>query len=76
MIWAPRYPPRLAVGRTCVENDMFRLLSYPSLDLLVSISKTAKRFFRVTAKGIAAVSRTHRALESMTEGLAFIRSYS
>ena len=36
----------------------------------------AKRFFRVTAKGIAAVSRTHRALESMTEGLGFIRSYS
>jgi hypothetical protein len=37
MIWAPRYPPRLAVGRTCAENDMFRLLSYPSLDLLVDI---------------------------------------
>jgi PadR family transcriptional regulator PadR len=36
----------------------------------------AKRFFRVTAKGVAAVSRTHRALESMTEGLGFIRSYS
>jgi PadR family transcriptional regulator, regulatory protein PadR len=35
----------------------------------------AKRFFRVTAKGIAAVSRTHRALVSMTEGLGFIRSY-
>src|SRR6202041_3288865 len=32
----------------------------------------SKRFFRVTAKGIAAVSRTHRALESMTEGLGFI----
>ena len=31
----------------------------------------AKRFFRVTAKGIAAVSRTQRALESMTEGLGF-----
>src|SRR6202050_2684530 len=36
----------------------------------------SKRFFRVTAKGIAAVSRTHRALERMTEGLGFIRSYS
>jgi PadR family transcriptional regulator, regulatory protein PadR len=36
----------------------------------------AKRFFRVTAKGIAAVSRTHRALERLTEGLGFIRSYS
>lgn len=36
----------------------------------------SKRFFRVTAKGVAAVSRTHRALERMTEGLGFIRSYS
>src|ERR1700678_753853 len=36
----------------------------------------AERLFRVTAKGVAAVSRTHRALESMTEGLGFIRSYS
>jgi PadR family transcriptional regulator PadR len=36
----------------------------------------AKRFFRVTAKGIAAVGRTHRAFESMAEGLAFIRSYA
>jgi len=29
----------------------------------------SKRFFRVMAKGVAAVNRTHRALESMTEGL-------
>ena len=36
----------------------------------------AKRFFRVTAKGMAAVNRTHRAFESMAEGLALIRSYS
>jgi DNA-binding PadR family transcriptional regulator len=36
----------------------------------------SKRFFRVTAKGIAAVSRTHRALQSMTEGLGFTRSYA
>jgi PadR family transcriptional regulator, regulatory protein PadR len=36
----------------------------------------SKRFFRVTATGVAAVSRTHRALESMTEGLGFIRSYA
>ena len=36
----------------------------------------SKRFFSVTAKGIAAVSRTQRALESMTEGLGLIRSYS
>jgi len=34
----------------------------------------AKRFFRVTAKGVAAVNRTHRALQSMTEGLGFTRS--
>jgi hypothetical protein len=60
MIRAPRYPPRLTIP----------------LWLCWSISKTAKRFFRVTAKGIAAVSRTHRTLESMTEGLGFIRSYS
>jgi PadR family transcriptional regulator, regulatory protein PadR len=36
----------------------------------------SKRFFRVTAKGVAAVNRTQRALQSMTEGLAHIRSYS
>jgi PadR family transcriptional regulator PadR len=36
----------------------------------------SKRFFRVTAKGVAAVNRTHRALQSMIEGLGFIGSYS
>jgi DNA-binding PadR family transcriptional regulator len=35
----------------------------------------SKRFFRVSAKGLAAVNRTHRALRSMTEGLDLIRSY-
>ena len=34
----------------------------------------SKRFFRVTARGMAAVNRTHRALQSMTEGT--IRSYT
>jgi len=36
----------------------------------------SKRFFRVTTKGMAAVNRAHRALESMTEGLDLIGSYS
>src|ERR1022692_2867828 len=36
----------------------------------------SKRFFRVTAMGVAAVNRTQRALRSMTEGLDLIRSYS
>jgi PadR family transcriptional regulator PadR len=38
----------------------------------------SKRFFRVTAKGVAAVNRTQRALQKMSEGLdlGFIRSYS
>jgi DNA-binding PadR family transcriptional regulator len=35
----------------------------------------SKRFFRVTAKGVAAVNRTQRALQSMTEGLGLIRSH-
>ena len=35
----------------------------------------SKRFFRVTGKGVAAVNRTHRALQSMTEGLGLVRSY-
>ena len=30
----------------------------------------SKRFFRVTAQGMSAVNRTHRALRSLTEGLA------
>jgi DNA-binding PadR family transcriptional regulator len=36
----------------------------------------SKRFFRVTAKGVAAVNRTQRALHRMTEGLDLIASYS
>jgi PadR family transcriptional regulator, regulatory protein PadR len=36
----------------------------------------SKRFFRVTAKGMAAVNRTQRDLQSMAEGLDLIRSYS
>jgi PadR family transcriptional regulator PadR len=32
----------------------------------------SKRFFRVTGKGVAAVSRTHRALLSVTEGLSLV----
>ena len=34
----------------------------------------SKRFFRVTADGLTAASRTHRAFESMAEGLTFTRS--
>ena|SRR6201988_2461088 len=36
----------------------------------------SKRFFHVTAKGIAAVNRTHRAIQSMTQGLGLSRSHS
>jgi PadR family transcriptional regulator PadR len=36
----------------------------------------SKRFFRVTAKGVSAVNRTHRALQSMTEGLSVVGSCS
>jgi len=36
----------------------------------------AKRYFQVTAKGVAAVNRTQRALQIMTEGLDLVRSYS
>jgi PadR family transcriptional regulator, regulatory protein PadR len=36
----------------------------------------SKRFFRVTADGAEAVSRRHRALQSMTEGLGLTRSYA
>jgi PadR family transcriptional regulator PadR len=36
----------------------------------------SKRFFKVTADGVEAVSRTHRALQSMTEGLGLTRSYA
>jgi DNA-binding PadR family transcriptional regulator len=34
----------------------------------------SKRFFRVTARGVTAVNRTHEAIHSMTEGLDGIRS--
>lgn len=36
----------------------------------------SKRFFRVTAQGVSAVNRTHRALESLTEGLDILGSHS
>jgi PadR family transcriptional regulator PadR len=36
----------------------------------------SKRYFRVTAKGVAAVNRTHRALHSMSEGLNLVERYS
>jgi PadR family transcriptional regulator PadR len=36
----------------------------------------SKRFFRVTAKGVKAVNRTQRALQSMTQGLDVAGSYS
>jgi PadR family transcriptional regulator, regulatory protein PadR len=36
----------------------------------------SKRFFRVTAQGVAAAKRTQRALQSMSEGLDLVRSYS
>jgi DNA-binding PadR family transcriptional regulator len=36
----------------------------------------SKRFFRVTAKGVTAVNRTHRALQKMADGLDLIGSFS
>jgi len=36
----------------------------------------SKRFFRVTAQGVSAVNRTHRALSRLTEGLDFLGSHS
>jgi PadR family transcriptional regulator PadR len=36
----------------------------------------SKRFFRVSAKGVVAVNRTHRALQSMTAGLDLVERYS
>jgi PadR family transcriptional regulator PadR len=36
----------------------------------------SKRFFHVTAKGVAAVNRTHGEIESLVEGLKLVRRYS
>lgn len=36
----------------------------------------SKRFFRVTAKGISAVNRTHRAVQNLTEGLDLVGAIS
>jgi PadR family transcriptional regulator PadR len=36
----------------------------------------SKRFFQVTAKGVAALDRTHHALRRMTEGLTLLGRYS
>jgi DNA-binding PadR family transcriptional regulator len=36
----------------------------------------SKRFFRVTAKGMSAVNRTHHALRSMIQGLGLFGSHA
>ncbi len=36
----------------------------------------SKRFFRVTANGIAEVSRSHRAIRKMSQGLDLVRSHA
>jgi len=36
----------------------------------------SKRFFHVTAKGMSAVNRTHRAVQSMTQDLGLIGCHS
>jgi DNA-binding PadR family transcriptional regulator len=36
----------------------------------------SKRFFRVTANGISAVNRTHRAVHNLTEGLDLVGGIS
>jgi len=36
----------------------------------------SKRFFRVTAQGVTAIKHTHRALRSLTEGLALLKTRS
>ncbi|MGA8501306.1 MAG: helix-turn-helix transcriptional regulator [Candidatus Sulfotelmatobacter sp.] len=36
----------------------------------------SKRFFHVAAKGVAAVNRTRRVLQSMTDGLNLVERYS
>jgi PadR family transcriptional regulator, regulatory protein PadR len=36
----------------------------------------SKRFFRVTAKGIAEVNRSHRAIHRMSQGLEVVRSHA
>src|SRR5215813_7333786 len=36
----------------------------------------SKRFFRVTAKGLAAVDRTRQAIQKMIEGLDLVGKYS
>lgn len=36
----------------------------------------SKRFFQVTAKGVVAINRTHRAVQNMTAGLDLLERYS
>ena len=36
----------------------------------------SKRFFHVTAKGMSAVNRTHRAVQSMVQGLDLLGSHT
>ncbi len=36
----------------------------------------SKRFFRVTANGIAEVNRSHRAIRKMSQGLDLVRSHA
>lgn len=50
-----------------------RLRHFTSRRAYAGTRRTFKRYFRVTADGVEAVSRTHRALKSMTEGLGLMQ---
>ena len=74
-----RIKPEVSLGAVYATLDRLEAKGYVKSHLGEPTPERggrSKRFFHVTAKGVAAVNRTHRALQSMTEGLDLIQSYS
>jgi PadR family transcriptional regulator PadR len=53
-----------------------KVTSSLTLAILPRARRTIERFFQVTAKGVAAVNRIQRALQSMTAGLDLVEKCS
>ena len=71
------HPRNASLGAVYVTLDRLedkRLLSSRLSDPTPERGGRAKRFFRVTAKGLSAAERTHRTLRSMMQGLNLIGS--
>jgi DNA-binding PadR family transcriptional regulator len=67
-----------SIGAVCATLDRLEAKGYVQSrpgDPTPERGGRSNRFFRVTARGVSAVKRTHRALRNLTEGLDILRSH-